>query len=223
MRWLFLFVLVLNLSYVGWELSQPEEVLNVIKADENVPKIVLLSEIGKESVAVSVGKSEPVSGQREEVVAVKGSCYTLGPFNELNKLREVTRGIKKYVVAASYRSHQEKEPAMFWVYLEPAKDYSKAKVLADRLKRAKVKDYFIIKSEPKINGVSLGSFREKDRAYDHAKRITDLGFKPEVEVSFKDYTIYWLDYDVAAGKNIPEGIFDRYLSSKINHLVRDCS
>ena len=122
MRWLFLFVLVLNFSYVGWELSQPEEVLNVTKIDGNAPKIVLLSEIGKESVAVSAGKSESVSGQREEVVAVKGNCYTLGPFNELDKLRAVTRGIKKYVVAASYRSHQEKEPAMFWVYLDPAKD-----------------------------------------------------------------------------------------------------
>lgn len=224
MRWLFLFVLVLNFSYVAWELSQTEEVLNTPVVDRNVPKIVLLSEIGKDSVASPVEKVEPVSEQdEEEIVAETGSCFTLGPFKKLDELRDVTRGIKKYVVAASYRSHQEKEPAMFWVYLKPAKNFSKAKFLADRLKRAKVEDYFIIKSEPKLNGISLGKFREKNRAYDHAKHIESLGFKPQVEASFKDYTIYWLDYDVAPGKSIPEDVLSKYLSSKINHLVRDCS
>ena len=86
-----------------------------------------------------------------------------------------------------------------------------------------MKDFFIVKSKPKINAISLGKFREKNRAYDHAANMKKLGFSPEVEVIFKDFTIYWLDYEVALGKIIPETIYDKHLTAKINRLVRDCS
>ena len=223
MRWLFLFVLVLNFAYVGWELSQPEEVeVSIVKND--VPGIILLSELGQESVAVPVSEQETVVGEdSKEVTKVSGGCYTLGPFRDLEKLRSITRAIKTYVVDASYRSHQEKEQAMFWVYLKSVATYSEARALGKRLKAAKVKDYFIIKSGEKKNGVSLGHFREKDRAYNHQAHIKNLGFKAEVEAIFKDYTIYWLDYEVVAGKNIPKNVFDKHLTGKINRLLRDCS
>ena len=224
MRWLFLFVLVLNFAYVAWEISQPEEVVEAPGADQSVPRIVLLSEIGQDSVALSVASGEAASGQfGKEKEVVGGGCYTLGPFRDMEKLRAVTRGIKKYVTDASFRSHEEKEQAMFWVYLKPAGDYSQAKAMGDRLKGKKVKDYFIVASGPKLNGISLGYFREKNRAYAHAERIMGLGFKPEVEAQFKEYTIYWLDYEVIAGESIPENILDRHLTGKINHLVRACS
>ncbi len=227
MRWLFLFVLVLNLAYAAWELSQLEKTVGVSLQDRNVPNIVLLSEIGQDSVAEVIDERESVSESeqavKEESVAVKRNCFTLGPFRDLDKLRTVTRGIKEYVVDASYRIHQEKEQATFWVYLKPAADFSKAKVLADRLKSMEVKDYFIVKSEPKLNAISLGHFREKDRAYDHAASMSKLGFSPEVEVLFKDYTIYWLDYEVALDKIISERIYDKHLTAGINRLVRDCS
>lgn len=223
MRWLFIFVLVLNGVYVAWELVQLEEAVDTPLADrKNVPKIVLLNEIGKNSVAVIPDENDPAI-EAGQSAAVKRSCYTLGPFRSLEKLRSVTRGIKEFVVDASYRSHQEKEPETFWVYLKPVADYDKAKVLADRLRSKKVKDFFIVKSKPKINAISLGKFREKNRAYDHAANMKKLGFSPEVEVIFKDFTIYWLDYEVALGKIIPETIYDKHLTAKINRLVRDCS
>ncbi|MCK4704449.1 MAG: hypothetical protein KAT90_03120, partial [Gammaproteobacteria bacterium] len=126
MRWLFLFVLVLNLAYAAWELSQLEKTVGVSLQDRNVPNIVLLSEIGQDSVAEVIDERESVSESeqavKEESVAVKRNCFTLGPFRDLDKLRTVTRGIKEYVVDASYRIHQEKEQATFWVYLKPAAD-----------------------------------------------------------------------------------------------------
>ena len=224
MRWLFLFVLLLNVAYVAWEFNQPEKMMAVPVVDQNVPKIVLLREIGQDSAAFSAnsGKSAPVPlGQPKDVIG--GGCYTLGPFRDMEKLRAVTRGIKKYVADASYRSHEEREQAMFWVYLEPAGGYSQAKALAAKLKSKKVKDYFIVSSEEKLNGISLGHFREKNRAYAHAKHITSLGFKPEVEALFKEYTIFWLDYEVISGESIPESILDKHLTGKINRLVRACS
>lgn len=227
MRWLFLFVLALNFTYVVWELRQREDAVDVPVLEKNVPGIVLLSEIGQDSVAlVELAVSEPVSVSNQGMeagVTVKSQCFTLGPFRDLEKLRAVSKGIKKYVADTSYRSNEEKEQATFWVYLKPVADYNRAKILAGQLKSMGVKDYFIVKSEPKINAISLGHFREKDRAYDHAASIGKLGFSPEVEVLFKDYTIYWLDYEVALSEIIPETLFDKHLNARINRLVRDCS
>lgn len=221
MRWLFLFVLLLNFAYVGWELSQPAEKFNVPVVDRDVPKIVLLSEIGQEVIDKGL---HALDDEGKAKVAVAGGCYTLGPFRELEKLRAVTRGISKYISDdASFRSHEERDQSMFWVYLKPAADYNKAKELAAKLKKKNVKDYFIIKSGANNNGISLGHYRGKDRAYAHAKRITELGFEPEVEAIFKTYTIYWLDYEVVSGKHIPEEVLHKHLTSKINRLARDCS
>jgi len=224
MRWLFLFVLVLNVAYVGWEMNQPKALVVVPVVNSDVPKIVLLSEIGQDSVAFSVasGKSTQSAPAQIDKEPVGGGCYTLGPFRDMEKLRAVTRVIKKYVADASYRSHEEREQAMFWVYLNPAGSYSQARAITAKLKKKKVKDYFIISKEPKINGISLGHFSEKNRAYAHAEYITGLGFKPEVEALFKEYTIYWLDYEVIKGEVIPENVLDKHLTGKINRLVRAC-
>lgn len=224
MRWLFLFVLMLNFAYVGWELSQPDLVPAEPVVDRHVPGIVLLSEIGQESVAVVKVAAErsPDEGEKKPA-AQEAECFTLGPFRDLEKLRAVTRGIKKYVVAASFRSHEEREQERFWVYLSPAGSFSEAKELAGNLKKMKVSDYFIVKSGPQINAISLGYFTEKKRAYAHAERMTKLGLKPAVEALFKNYTIYWLDYEIAAATSIPDSVLGKHITGKINHLIRDCS
>lgn len=224
MRWLFLFVLVLNLVYVAWEMSQTEKTLAVSNINRDVPKIILLGEIGQSAVVAKTDKSDLAAAQNgNNKPVVTGGCYTLGPFRNLDKLRAVTRGIRRYVVDASFRSRTEREQAMFWVYLEQQESFTKAKALAARLKQSKIEDYFVVGSGPKENGISLGHFREKNRAYDHADHLKSLGYKPIIEALFKEYTIYWLDYQVKSSKVIPDSVFDKHLTSQINHLVRACS
>lgn len=224
MRWLFLFVLMLNFAYVGWELSQPETAPAEPVVDRHVPAIVLLNEIGQESVAVAKTATERPPADGESKPATQGAkCYTLGPFRDLEKLRAVTRGIKKYVIAASFRSHEEREQERFWVHLPPAGSLGEAKELTGKLKKLRVNDYFIVKSGPQINAVSLGYFTEKKRAYAHAERMTKLGLKPEVEILFKNYTIYWLDYEIASVTSMPDSVLGKHITGKINHLIRDCS
>ena len=81
----------------------------------------------------------------------------------------------------------------------------------------------MISSGPQKNGIALGRYKEKDRAYAHEKKVKRLGFMPVVEPVFRSYTIYWLDYEVPAGKVIPREIFAKHLAKKINRLDRSCS
>ena len=302
MRWLFLLALSLNLAYIAWEMSKPSADHIDVPAIQNVPPVVLLSELrqqpsqlasmsaenddalrdgGAESgpveqlhvetpelskpvapeemaadeVADAV-RAEPVKSAKAEPVPVKqdmlpddgskkadtavagqpgsapgkavqaASCYTLGPFRDLDNLRGLTREIKSYVVKADFRGREEKEQTLYWVYLKPEPSRKKAIETGNRLKAKKIKDFYVIRDGEKKNGLSLGHFRNKDRAYGLAKKVQKLGFDVLVEPVFRRYTVYWLDYKLASGVSIPESIFEKYIKTakedKISRLARDC-
>lgn len=150
------------------------------------------------------------------------ACYTLGPFKKLNKLTELTKAIKNYVVDVSFRNLEERESSVFWVYLPPAGDKATALKISKRLVENKIKDYYIINSGLKRNGISLGHFKVKKSAYNHFKRLKKLGFKPEIMTIFETYVVYWLDYKQKPGMPIPDKILDQHLTTDMNKLTREC-
>lgn len=289
MRWLFLFLLSLNLAYIAWQMYLPSgDSYTSVTPLKNVPPIVLLSELTpgqleqdellvsnqqEENADLAADKTAAEDARQVELAVVEQpvektvpqdvqagmqhdtqqvaintrsdtpvvtevvselvqqtdkteSCYTLGPFRDLDKLRGLTREIKSYVVATDFRGSEENEQALFWVYIQPEKSRSKAIETGKRLKANKIKDFYIIREGEKINGLSLGHFRNKNGAYGLAKRVKDLGFDVIVEPVYKTRTIYWLDYQLAAGVEIPQAILDKYIQSakkdKINRLPRQC-
>jgi cell division septation protein DedD len=153
---------------------------------------------------------------------VADACYTLGPFRELDKLRKITRDIRDFVVDASFRSHEEREQSMYWVYLPRQPSRAAATALGKQLERKKIRDYYVINSGAQKYGISLGHFKEKERAHDLLGRVTKAGFEPVLEPVFKTYTIYWLDYRVQADGNIPENALDLRAMPNVSRIDRDC-
>jgi len=292
MRWLFLFVLSLNLAYIGLEISRSSSADYAdVPPLKNVETIVLLSELkarpdvaeemlvndasvkdlpvrqvgvepANEESAVS-GRSvekmqgeavkapqdlvetavpiaekavfdEPAGAEQESpsapehaVPVQSASCFTLGPFRDLGKLRGLIREIKSYVVTADFRGRKQKEAALYWVYLKPEKSRALAIKTGKRLKAKKIKDFYVIREGEKINGLSLGHFRNKKSAYRLAEKVKKRGFDVVVEPVFRTHTIYWLDYQLTAGTVIPESVFEKYTGAskkeKITRLSRDCA
>ena len=115
MCWVFLFVLVLNFAYVAWELNQPPEIVVSPAVSRDVPKLVLISEIGQDEIDAPSDMVEPVPAQNVEGAAVaSGGCYTLGPFRELEKQRGMTRAIKEEVTRGLCRRREEGETEVWW-------------------------------------------------------------------------------------------------------------
>lgn len=285
MRWLFLFILLLNLAYIGWEVSRTddESAYTNIEPVKNVQTIVLLSEVnqqkkadaqknpgdgvvskagtngrgGSEQTAQSQDQdnvrqamakktgSDDITGvgrhaskpavepslatQRAvsaQVQTSTGGCYTFGPFRELAVLRRLTRELKPYIETVDFRGREEKEQPLYWVYIKPAKNRKAAIATGNRLKANKINDYFVIRQGKKVNGVSLGYFRNKKGATSLLKRVRKLGFDVVLEPKFKSYTVYWLDYQLADGAKVPDSIFNKYISAakkdRIKRLGRKC-
>ncbi len=207
--------------------SEPQTVADTGKAEIQT---ALSAQKQEPAVAGEHKPARAVTDKRPSVSAVTSKakpagdlCYTLGPFSEMKTLRLVTREIKDYVVEASFRSKEEQEQTMFRVLLRPVGSKQEAKALIKELVSKNIRDYFIITEGPNRNGISLGYFSDKGRAYKHAARVSRLGFDATAEPVFRSYTIYWLDYRIRAGNEIPQKIFDDYLENSSQRLSRTCS
>lgn len=174
----------------------------------------------------SASSEKPVEVSKPDGTTSQASCFTLGPFRDLDTLRRLTREIKTYVTKTDFRGKEAKEKPLYWVYLKPEKTNAKAVATGKRLKAKKIKDFFVIRDGEKRHGISLGYFRNKDGAYGLAKRVGKLGFDVQVEVVVKTYTLYWLDYELATSAKIPDSIIDKYTKSKdkqkVGRLSRNC-
>ncbi len=186
-----------------------EEIITETKDDA----VVVL----KESASTEVSQAKSAEGE---------SCFTLGPVRDLDKLRSFIREIKPYVEKADFRGQEESRLSVYWVYIRPEKNRKQAIETGQRLKAKKIKDFYIIRQGEKNNGISLGYFRNKNRAFRLEKKVKNLGFDVLLEPIFKTYTVYWLDYQLVSGAGIPEAIIEKYSQStktdKTSRLSRDC-
>lgn len=204
-------------AQAGQPLIAPTQV--AVAADDSADVKTVAEDQGSAHPGVPAGMPEDVPEDKPAV----DLCYTLGPFREMQTLRLVTREIKDYVVEVSFRSREEQEQSMFRVFLRPVGSKQEAKTLIKELVSKNIRDYFIITDGPNKNGISLGYFSNKGRAHRHADRVRKHGFDVIVEPVFRTYTIYWLDYRIKAGNEIPQQIFDDHLENSAQRLSRDCS
>lgn len=205
------------------------ENLEKITVDEKdvSPTEVNVIKKGSENIVVAEISAQVTDVPKSEVMSQVGSCYTLGPFRELDELRKLTQQLKPHVIATDFRGKEEKERAIYWVYIEPESSYKSAVVTGKRLKSKKIKDFYIIRDGEKINGLSLGHFRNKKGAYGLARKVKNLGFNVVIEPVVKTFTAYWLDYQLDNSGKVPESIIVKYNKSvkknKISRLKRDCA
>lgn len=123
-------------------------------------------------------------------------CYTMGPFKELNRAKEVAGRLDSLGADVSRRSKVEQEQYGYWVFLEPFSSRDKAVSEARRLAEHGIRDYYIVTDdEERENGISLGLFRKKSGAIRRMAQVRRFDFDPKMEIRYRDTTIYWLDYE----------------------------
>ena len=232
MRWLFLFVLLLNVIYVVWQTSVPakDAYANVPRLD-NVELIVLMRELGDnreneaEDLEVDTAVVKDVTEDNDADVVENEKCFTLGPFREISNVKNLKKEISSYVEKVAIRNREEKEHTVHWVYIEPEKDRKSVIALGKRLKSKKIKDFYVIRQGEKNNGISLGHFKDKERAFGLESKVKKLGFDVKVEPIYKTFEVFWLDYQLVGG-GVPESVLKKYMhpedENKISRLSRNC-
>ena len=134
------------------------------------------------------------------VVAVdlNGGCQTLGPFSEREAASAAAARLGGFGLPARPRAVDASERLGFWVHPPPAADREAAGSVVEALRSAGVRDYYVVVDGDARNAVSLGVFRERAGAEQHAARLRAMGFQVEVGERLRESTAWWVDFPAPA-------------------------
>ena len=227
MRVLFYYLLVLNLLYAGWEYVQPtSQGVVVASLPEGLTQLELLSEVAvkyAENEIPSNAESEKVASEEVEVEApLELSCFTLGPFKDELVVRQIRESMAEEIEGIKVRTLEESEKHRYWVYIPSLPSRKQAKDVAYKLKRSKLKDYYVVLSGNTKNSISLGHFKEPGFANRRAKKVRDLGFAASIEVIYKKFNIHWIDYRAHKGDLELESLINNHVAEGVSRLDRTC-
>ncbi len=234
MRILLVFIVILNLLYAGWAYLAPVVVDHAMPPiGGDLKMLELLNETN--SFKKAVAKEALESGVENSLGAPDASiadnrldkaesvfCYTLGPFKDVSIMQQLRESIAEYVVEVSVRKRQESEKHRYWVYMPALPNRQEAKLMAKALRKKKIDDFYIVLNGNAKNSISLGHFREPKHANRRMKRVIGLGFKAEINVIYRNYDIYWLDYQVDMVNGASGFSVDEYISDGVSQLARSC-
>jgi len=240
MRLLFIVIIALNLLYASWEYLSPvhrERVHAPLPADLN--GLVLLHELSTEDddvevVATGLSASTVVEGgdETEEVAEVADmsieaessatECFTLGPYKDKDIMEQLKESLAEQVIEIAVRKRQQLEKHRYWVYIPVLSDRKAASEMAKELRSKDIKDFYIVLSGKKKNSISLGHYREPSHANRRVRKVIELGFDAEIDVIYREYDIYWLDYRVDKDESGDDFSIDEYITDGVTKLNREC-
>jgi len=124
--------------------------------------------------------------------APRGNCVTVGPFatNELAARARQTLTDSGYPSVP--REVEKREIDDYWVYLEAPPTEPGERRLLERLKRGGINDAQPM-GELGQRRISLGVFKEENRAYARSESVARLQLLPQIEAREKAITTIWLD------------------------------
>lgn len=227
MRLFLMFLVVLNLLFAAWQYWQPAvPEVNGSVLPVGIERLVLLSErqdvaVDEEGVAGELSDAMPVVVE-PEVKKPARVCYTLGPFRDEEKVEQTKSAITEYVDDLTIRKREQSEQHRFWVYVAPQKSREMAVNVSKQLAKKKIKDYYIIRSGEKNNGISLGHFKEKKHADRRVKKLSKLGFDVKMEVIYQNFLVYWLDYSAKAESGEGDDVLHGLVEEGVARIDRDC-
>lgn len=150
------------------------------------------------------------------------SCYTLGPFKDKDIMQQVRVSLSEHVKDMSVRKLSDSEKHRYWVYIPPLKNRRQAKLMVNKLRESNVKDFYIILNGDTRNGVSLGHFKEQLHANRRFKKVSNLGYNVEIKVIYREFDVYWLDYQNNKSQSDVGFSVEEYATEGVSELVRDC-
>jgi hypothetical protein len=133
-----------------------------------------------------------------------GNCVTVGPFatNELAARARQTLTDSGY--SSVPREVETKEVDGYWVYLEAPPTESGERRLLDRLRRGGITDAQAM-GDLGQRRISLGVFKEENRAYARSETVAKLQLLPQIEAREKPVTTIWLDLSLKTDAPSLEG------------------
>ena len=184
MRWMFLWLVVLNLFYYVWHQQQAPlrvtEIAPLNMAQDSKRDIRLLSE----------SSAQP---RREvaEVQPVEAVCLFLGSFEQMADASAVEQRLLSLDIQSRVQSMDAAAGVDYWVYLPPLASRQASLRQLRELQARKIDSYIITQGDL-ANGISLGIFPRSDSAQSVMQRLRDAGYEPSLRELTRAHRSFWV-------------------------------
>lgn len=184
MRWMFLWLIVLNLFYYVWHQQQAPlrvtEIAPLNLVQDSKRDIRLLSESNKAA--------------RRELVEVKPAeavCLFLGSFELMADASAVEQRLLSLDIQSRVQSMDAAAGVDYWVYLPPLASRQASLRQLRELQARKIDSYIITQGDL-ANGISLGIFPRNDSAQSVMQRLRDAGYEPSLRELTRAHRSFWV-------------------------------
>lgn len=184
MRWMFLWLIVLNLFYYVWHQQQAPlrvtEIAPLHMAQDSKRDIRLLSE------STTPARREAVIESAPEAV-----CLFLGSFELMADASAVEQRLLSLDIQSRVQSMDAAAGVDFWVYLPPLASRQASLRQLRELQARKIDSYIITQGDL-ANGISLGIFPRSDSAESVMQRLRDAGYEPSLRELTRAHRSFWV-------------------------------
>ena len=212
MRNLFLLLVLGNSGFAAWTLwyAEPATDVRVVQkfAGSNISLVDEVAESPSEPPGVEVAVS-PVEELAATLVAESdlpiARCIGIGPFSELVHFAQVMTILNSAGYAPTRRSEDGDVWLGHWVYLDYVTTLGQADTISAVLAEHGILDTYFNPTGEDGEVLSLGVFREFERAETIRDRVLGLGFDPEMTDRTRPGTLYWADLTLQSEENLDLG------------------
>jgi len=185
MRWVFLFLLVLNLFYYVWHQQQAP-----LRAKEVAP-IALYQ--GQQRDIRLLSESDKLPKKREALPATRTEevCLFLGGFSSDEEARRVEQRLVSLDIASGVMPLDVAAGVDYWVYLPPLASRQASLRQLKELQARKIDSYIITQGDLS-NGISLGMFPRMESADNVLSRLREAGYEPLLRELPRAQRNYWV-------------------------------
>jgi len=213
MKWLIYFLLIANIGFAAWHyrgVNSSESAIHKVDVT-NESQLILLSEFYQQ--------------QKKPTASTTGRlCYSLGPLIKKSDANSVLAMLNPLGINAKQTQRRDTSESGYWVILPASESRKEANKHIQKLKKLKVKDYFLVATGSRQNAVSLGVYSQKKLARRRVDEMIRLGFVPRMESVALPRKVYWLEWYKDAKKQLSSTslaeIKNKY--SQVSQIERSC-
>ncbi|MET0053114.1 MAG: hypothetical protein ABW095_18810 [Candidatus Thiodiazotropha sp.] len=129
-------------------------------------------------------------------------CAIVGYVESRSDAEQISVRLRALGVKPELQSEQRNEQAGYWVLIPPQQTRQDAIKIAKRLEQSGVNDLWRFTSGDLAHAISLGLFRDEDRAEVRRSEIEALGFESVIQPRYRESTRYWLSFQATGGNPI---------------------
>jgi cell division septation protein DedD len=184
MRWMFLWLVVLNLFYYVWHQQQAP-----LRVTEIAP--LNMAQNSKRDIRLLSESSVPPRREAAEVQPVEAVCLFLGSFELMADASAVEQRLLSLDIQSRVQSMDAAAGVDYWVYLPPLASRQASLRQLRELQARKIDSYIITQGDL-ANGISLGIFPRSDSAQSVMQRLRDAGYEPSLRELTRAHRSFWV-------------------------------